>query len=299
MSISNETRAAMYTAIKKSFQIGREGVKPTYKQISTEITSTTKQNIYPWLGSGPMLRKWVGDRQIKKYENFDYALVNEKYEATIGIDVDDFDDDQLGLYSKQAEDIGGKSEKFFDRLTWEAARKGFTSKCADGQFFFDTDHPKYDEDGKEIGSVSNLQAGAGRPWMLLNDSEVMKPFITQVRQKPDRVVAKDKEDDSLVFMKDQIVYGVKGRGAAGYGIWNMAYASKDVLNTANLKAARLAMQMMTDDRGEPLENRPRLLVVNVQDEDAANELILQEKLAGGASNPLFKAFTILPTPFFY
>ncbi len=61
-------------------------------------------------------------------------------------------------------------------------------------------------------------------WYLLDTKKAVKPFIFQ-RRKPPVFVAKDTPDDEGAFMKREYVFGVDSRDNAGYGLWQLGYAS--------------------------------------------------------------------------
>ncbi len=71
----------------------------------------------------------------------------------------------------------------------------------------------------------------------------------------------DKEQDDNVFWKDEYVYGVRGRANAGYGLWQLAYASKAPLTADSYEAIRAAMGTLKGDAGRLLGVKPNVLVV--------------------------------------
>ena len=151
-------------------------------------------------------------------------------------------------------------------------RSGFNSKCYDGQYFFDTDHPVGANGVGEVASISNYQAGAGEPWFLLDCSRPVKPFVYQERL-PYMLTKLDSETDENVFFKDEYFYGVRARSNAGFGLWQLAYASKAELTAENYEAARSAMMNMIGDAGHPLGVKPDTLVVSPNLEGAAMRLL--------------------------
>lgn len=299
MDITRETLAAMYVAFKKNFQVGFDRPAASWNKVATLVPSNTAQNFYDWLGSFPGMREWIGDRQIKFAGEYDYAIKNRKFEQTIGVPIDKIEDDLLGMYAPMFESMGEAASLWPDEIVWEAIRNAFVTNCYDGQFFFDTDHPTYNADGDQNGTVSNTQGGAGAPWMLLNTKKTLKPFIWQLRQAPSRLIKLDREEDQNVFFKDQYIYGTKGRGNSGYGFWQMAHGSKQTLNAANFRLARQAMEAIKDDRGRPVVNSPNLLVVGPALRDTAEELIKKERLTGGEDNVLKDAVEVMVSPYLY
>lgn len=299
MDINRATLDALFTGFKKLFQIGTTKFPPTWDKIATMVPSSTSQNAYPWLGDIPGLREWIGDRQVKKFGAHDYAIKNRKFEQTIGVKGDTISDDQFGVYSPMFTAMGEAASLWPDEIVYSALRDGFITKCYDGQYFFDTDHPSYNANGDESGTVSNYQAGAGAPWVLMNTRKALKPLIWQLREAPSKLVSMDREDDLNVFNRDEFLYGTKGRGNAGYGFWQMAYASKATLDEANFKAARLAMRSLKDELGRPVVNEPNLLVVGTANADAAEEILKKDRKANGETNTLQGAVELLVTPYLF
>jgi phage major head subunit gpT-like protein len=118
------------------------------------------------------------------------------------------------------------------------------------------------------GTVSNFGGGAGTAWYLLDTSRAVKPFIFQLRRDV-QLVRMDRQDDEHAFMRKKMRYGVDYRGAAAYGLWQMAYACKETLNDTNYAAARAAMMSVANAEGRPLGMSPNLLLVPPSDSDIA------------------------------
>ena len=95
-------KAAILTAItaafRKEFQTGIDSAKPSYQTIAMTVPSTTAINTYGWLGKFPKMREWVGERQIEKMATEAMSIANKKYEATVGVERTDIEDDQVGMY---------------------------------------------------------------------------------------------------------------------------------------------------------------------------------------------------------
>lgn len=72
--------------------------------------------------------------------------------------------------------------------------------------------------------VAPYLAGHPTAWCLLDTKKAVKPFIFQRRKAP-IFVAKDTPEDESVFMKKEFLFGVDSRDNAGYGLWQLAYAS--------------------------------------------------------------------------
>ncbi|PLX49122.1 MAG: hypothetical protein C0613_08345 [Desulfobulbaceae bacterium] len=294
MIINSGNLAILFKAFNAAFQRGFGGVSPLWDKVATMVPSTTGSEEYGWLGDIPGMREWIGDRHIHNLKGHDYAIKNKKFELTVGVPRDKVEDDQYGVYSPMMEMLGQSANQHPDELVFALLAAGFATECYDGQYFFDTDHPVIQADGTE-GSVSNMQAGAGTPWYLLDTRRPLKPLILQRRKTPEFVRQDDAKDDN-VFNRDELVYGVDDRKNVGFGFWQMAFGSKDTLDATNFDAAMAAMGAFKGDHGKPLGVMPNLLVVGSGNRAAAKAVIEAERLANGASNTNFKAVDVLVVP---
>ncbi len=252
-------------------------------RITMRVPATQKEQTYGWLNKLPDVREWIGPRVIQNLSESDYTIKEKPWELTVGVDRDDIETDNLGHYAMMFEAIGESTVRKPERLVWDLLKAGFTTPCYDGQYFFDTDHPVLDADGNPT-SVANTDGGAGTPWFLLDVSRVLKPVILQVRRDFGDIVAKDKPTDDNVFDRNEYIYGVDARMNVGYGLWQLAWGSKQTLNAANYATARAALSGMKGDYGVPLGINPMLLVVPPALESAARKLLNSEHAAGGETN---------------
>lgn len=242
---------SLFTGFKKSFEDGKSEAPSQYTKIATVIQSTTKSNTYGWLGKFPSLRKWIGDRVINSMAAHGYTIVNEDYESTVGVDRNDIEDDEIGIYAPIFAEMGRSAAIHPDESVFALLGNGFTTACYDGQYFFDTDHPVYpnaDGTGTAV-STANVVVDAeytGEPWYVLDTKKALKPFIFQERKKPE-LVSMTKTDDEAVFTSKQFRYGVDCRDAAGYGFWQMAFANKRALTADNLWDCIQKMRDFTAD----------------------------------------------------
>lgn len=271
---------SLFTGWNGDFQNGLEDAPSQYEKIATTIPSTTKSNTYGWLGKFPGMREWIGDRVISDMATHGYQLVNRPFESTVGVDRDDIDDDNIGIYSPLFTEMGRAAGVQPDELCFGALTNGFNTLCYDKQNFFDTDHPVYKTvDGKgEAKHVSNILVDTeykGEPWFVLDNSRAIKPVIFQQRKSPE-LVAMDKVDDEQNFMRKLIRYGVDTRCEAGYSFWQLAYAGKAALNAENVWNVIQAMRGFKSDGGRPLAIRPTHLVVPPSMEKEATKLLERE-----------------------
>lgn len=274
--------------------------KALYQLVSTDVPSTSASNTYGWLEKFPKIRKWIGARVIKDMKEKGYALPNELYEATLGIARTDIEDDNIGVYRTLSRAQADEVVSFMNLSVFGLLSAGFATLCFDGQNFFDTDHPVYpNEDGTgTAANVSNIQgdaAATGKPWFLLSLNGSLKPLIRQTRNPPELEAKMDTSNDH-VFTYDEYLYGIRYRGAFGYGFWQQAVACKETLSAANYEAARLKMQTFTRDGGDPLGVVPTHLVVGPSGEAAGRALLESLTLANGASNSNYHTAELIVSP---
>lgn len=282
MIINSSTLRSMFVAFNAAFTQGLESAKPEYERFTMTVPSTTKSNEYGWLGSTTRFREWIGDRVIQALKSHGFTITNKKFENTVGVDRDDIEDDNLGIYSIRFQQLGRDSATHPGELVFKLLKDSFTTKCYDGQYFFDTDHPVLNADGSE-SSVSNFGGGSGPAWYLLDTTQIVKPFILQKRRDY-KFVAMDNENDTNTFMRDEYLYGVDGRLNVGVGLWQLAYASKQPLTEENLNAAYDAMRAFKGDNGLPLDINPDLLMIPTTLRATAKKLLENELGTGGETN---------------
>jgi len=258
-----------------------------------DVPSITSQETYPWLGSTTSFREWLGDRVIQNLKVHDYTIKNRTFENTVGVPRESIEDDSYGVFNPMMSQLGQDAANHPALLVYDMLAGGFSRICYDGQFFFDTDHPVTNAAGAEV-SVSNFQGGAGTAWYLLDTSRVMKPLILQ-RRKNYNFVALDQERDENVFMRKEFVYGTDARLNVGYGLWQLAYASRQELTAESFNSAFAAMQSMTGDKGKKLGIKPTLLVVPPTLRSQALHILNAEQI-NGTTNINRNAVDVLVTP---
>lgn len=154
MLVNKSVLHSIFTNLKTTFHKAFNGTETQWQKIAMKVTSTSGQNDYAWLSKFPRMKKWIGEKQVKSLAAHKYTIVNDDYEATVEVDRNDIEDDNLGIYGPQAQMAGESAKMLPEEITMELVNKAHTELCFDGQPFFDEDHPTIDADGKEV-SVSN------------------------------------------------------------------------------------------------------------------------------------------------
>ena len=289
MIINQAAMSGIYKTFSTVFNQALGTVESMVELIAMRSPSTGRSVDYKWLGDFPMMREWIGDRVIKDLSAFHYEIVNKPFESTIEVDRDDIDDDQIGVYVPMIQGLAQAAKQHPDILAFALLKLGFSTACYDGQYFFDTDHPVKD------ASVSNSGGGSGTGWYLMDLSRPIKPMILQIRRAP-QFVAMDKPDDENVFMRKKFRYGVEDRKNVGFGLWQLAYGSKQTLDATSYAAARAAMMAFTNDEGLPLGIKPTHLVVPGTLESAGKAIVEAQFLASGGSNVWYNTAKLVVCP---
>lgn len=289
MIINQAALSGIYKTFSTIFKEALAAAASQVDLIAMRVPSTGRSVDYKWLGNFPQMREWLGDRVIKDLSGFHYEVLNKPFESTIEVDRDDIEDDQIGVYTPMIQGLAQSAKVHPDILAFALLALGFSTRCYDGQYFFDTDH-----EVKGV-SVANSAGGSGTGWYLMDLSRPIKPIILQIRKVPE-FVAMDKPDDENAFMRKKYRYGVDDRKNVGFGLWQLAYGSKQTLDTTAYAAARAAMMSFTNDEGTPLGVKPTHLVVPPTLESAGRTVLEAEKNANGSSNVWYHTAELVVVP---
>ncbi|HWH86350.1 MAG TPA: Mu-like prophage major head subunit gpT family protein [Pseudomonas sp.] len=152
MLVNKASIQAAFVALKTIYNKAFAAAPTSWEKIAMKVPSTTGQNDYAWLSAFPKMRRWIGAKHVKNLQAYKYPVANEDFEATVEVDRNHIEDDQLGIYEPQAKMAAHSAAQLPDEIVYEAVNKGFSTLCYDGQYFFDSDHPVGN------GSVSNVSA---------------------------------------------------------------------------------------------------------------------------------------------
>lgn len=295
MLVNGQTLDLAFRGFNTVFTDAQLAAPSHFADIAMTVPSTSRDETYGWLGQFPALREWIGPRQIKNLEAHGFTIKNRKFESTIEISRDDISDDRLGIFKPALSEMGQAAKRHPDELIFDLLARGFASPCYDGQNFFDTDRPVKDAEGNET-TVANTDGGTGDAWFLLDTSRGVRPMIWQEREGYEFQQLTRPEDEH-VFIHDKYLYGLRARVNAGFGLWQLAWGSKQALNASNYATARAAMMGFTADGGRKLGIVPNVLVVPPSLEEAALHLVNTEFRDGGGSNPWKGTAKVIVTPY--
>lgn len=294
MIINRSNLQNLFTGFKTTFRAAFDGTQPNYLDIAMKVSSSTREETYAWLGAWPGIREWVGERVIRSLELQGYTIKNVLFESTVSVPSNDISDDRFGVFTPMFAEMGRAAKMHPDEVVFQLLKNGFDTACYDGQNFFDNDHPVRKKDGS-TATVSNVQSGSGPAWFLFDTSRAVKPLLWQERE-PYTFASMDQPEHENVFMRREYLYGVTARANAGFGLWQLAFASKAELTPESYAAARSAMMAFKDDEEKPLGITPNLLVVPPTLEQSARTVLFAEEIEG-TSNIWKGTSKLIVTPY--
>lgn len=186
MLINKSSLSALFINLKTVFNNAFEAAPSDWQKIAMRVPSTGKQNDYKWLSSFPRMQKWIDEKNVKALAASTYSIVNDDFEATVEVDRNDIDDDNLGIYEPQAKMAGFSAKQLPDEIVADLVNRAMSTVCYDGQYFFDTDHPvagnSVSNKGTKKLSVASLAAaeasyGAARTAMMKFKDEEGRPLV--------------------------------------------------------------------------------------------------------------------------
>jgi phage major head subunit gpT-like protein len=268
MILGTDLISAANTAFRADYDAGKLEAKPIYQDLSMTIKSSAAEETYAWLGLNSSLREWVGDKHFNSLKVSGFTIKNRDFEHTITVRRNDIEDDKIGIMSGAFKMLGFDAALHPDTLLFELIKNGTSQKGYDGKPFFSPSHPLDPFDPKS-GTLSNYfksddpAHGDNIKWVLLDTTKAIKPFILQVR-KDYNFITQDEDADDHVFRRGEFVYGVEARLNAGYGLWQLAFASNSPIEgdmAGGIMDADAAMMSIKSSTGKPLGISPNILMV--------------------------------------
>jgi len=138
--VNSATLAQVFINLKTTFNKAFDTTPSFWDKVAMLVPSSASQNDFKWLSNFPRMRKWIGEKSIKALSAFGYSIVNDDWEATVEVDRNDIEDDQLGIYAPQAQMAGFSAKQLPDEIVGDLVNGVFTALCFDGQYMCDTDH---------------------------------------------------------------------------------------------------------------------------------------------------------------
>lgn len=119
VTITREVLNALFTALNTSLNKGLAQRWTGHERWANVITSNAAAEKYPMSIVTGGMRKWIGDRVINRLEGKFLTVLNDDFERTEGVNLNDVKDDQVGFYAPLFEGMGIDSGNLWPRLSTE------------------------------------------------------------------------------------------------------------------------------------------------------------------------------------
>jgi phage major head subunit gpT-like protein len=133
--VNGESLSDASVAFKTEFARVFKNTLVDYPKIATVVNANTISVTYAWLGDMPAMQEWIGDRVIKDLKAHKYSIEKQRFEATVGMDRDYIEYDNLGLFRPQISQLGEVGKMHYDQMVFGLLAKN--DICYDGKKFFD------------------------------------------------------------------------------------------------------------------------------------------------------------------
>lgn len=224
---------------KAIFQKTFNDVKSEADVLAMRVNSNNLSEKYVWLGNFPMMKEWVGDRDIKKFKDYGYALENMPFEATVTVPNNHLEYDKVGLYKPAIQQMAFNAKKFGAKLIADILKDAGTNKCYDEKPFF--------SDAHMIGTDTYANLGTG----VLSSDSLLAAEAYMMSIKGDT-------GQSLGVMPTHLICGPKNLAKAIQSI-EKAYLTGGETNPTYKRYSLLVLPEITDtswylmDLGKPVK----------------------------------------------
>lgn len=153
----------------------KDGVDIIWPQKATKVSMPgTEESVYGYLAEMPLFRLWQGERQPKRLKTGSYSLRVQDYEFSYEVSRNDIKYDRFGIVSQHFVGAGVAQRRFYEDLINATQAAGKTTICADGQFFYDTDHPQgLDGSGTTFSNLNTAKT--------LNITNLVAGYVTMTK----------------------------------------------------------------------------------------------------------------------
>ena len=154
--VNSDTLAAIRTDFEAIFLESYEGYTPRWEEMATPFPANSQYLDLSWIGEVPAMKQWIDMKTLEGLRRFRYAIENLDWEATIEVDRNAIDDDQMGIYRPRIQGLGQEGKRHPDEMLSVLLDNGHTGLAFDGAAFFGTSRVVGDS-----GTINNLLTGNG------------------------------------------------------------------------------------------------------------------------------------------
>jgi phage major head subunit gpT-like protein len=123
-----------------NFNEGFQSESTQWQDKARKINVNTIEAAYAWYLDTPYMRKWIGDRVVRKLEGKAITVKSDPWELTLEMDKREVEYNLIGGYPDQMKAFGQAGAAWPDQLV-TAVQMANPIWPGDGQNVYDTDHP--------------------------------------------------------------------------------------------------------------------------------------------------------------
>ena len=146
MPLGGAEAKAVVRGIRADLISGLQSGPKIAEKICYVPTSTKRSEEYFVGGTTAQVREWTDERVPAEMFETSIIVENKHFEASLSMHRDDMDDDQVGIYSQRARELGIRASAYEevrvlkDLIDAAESATGAFGAAYDTQAFFDTDH---------------------------------------------------------------------------------------------------------------------------------------------------------------
>ncbi|HPN32307.1 MAG TPA: Mu-like prophage major head subunit gpT family protein [bacterium] len=112
-----------------------------YEKIAIVLESIHKTETYSYLGNFPSIKGWTDERIEEQFENNNFEITNEDWQALVRVNRDDILFDRFKLVEPHIKQMVKAAASGYIKMFINLIQNGEDKKCYDGQPFFSSLHP--------------------------------------------------------------------------------------------------------------------------------------------------------------
>jgi phage major head subunit gpT-like protein len=291
--VNSTNLRTIYTAFNSAFKGAFALAKPMWQQIAMMVPSTTGTEEYGWLGMTTKYREWLGERVYQNLKLHGYTIKNKTFESTVEVPRDSDRRRQYGLFTPLMAQMGQDAALHPDELIFTLAARGLHDHVLRRPVLLRRRSP-----GGPAGP------GSQREQLRRRRRQPVVPAGHQQDHQADdfpeaprlQLRGEDQLDDDNVFERNEFVFGSDARVNVGFGLWQLAYASKQALDVDGL-LGRLCRDVGLQGRQrQAAERQADICLVGPSNWKAALDIVQAERLANGASNTMQNTTRVVLCP---
>lgn len=237
LQITPQTIRDIRVAISMALAKGRGMAVPFWSKLAAKVRASTKHVSLPMHAATAKLRRWDGERKVVGGKAYDYRVTPDRFELTLGIPIEELEDDNLEAWQNTIMDMGVQIELWPDDLVAAVLLAGESGLGFDAKAFFANDHSL-----KSGTTIDNLFGST-----TLTKANVaaviaeMKSWVGEdgrpLRIEPSLLVVPPAlEDDAKEILGNDLIAKVFGSSTAAAAVSNTMRGRLDLLVLPELAA---------------------------------------------------------------